>query len=66
MWDRTGAPCHVDSDSVICYGRARLLDDLAERAAALNAFNRRDRLDVSGPPGSGSRNAWPSKSRWPR
>jgi hypothetical protein len=47
MWDRTGAPCHVDSDSVICYGRARLLDDLTERAAALNASNRRDRLDVS-------------------
>jgi uncharacterized protein len=38
-----GNPCHVDSDSVICYGRARLLEDLDERAAALNAFNRRFR-----------------------
>ena len=39
-------PCHVDSDSVICYGWARLLDDLAERATALNAFNRRFRPDA--------------------
>jgi nitroimidazol reductase NimA-like FMN-containing flavoprotein (pyridoxamine 5'-phosphate oxidase superfamily) len=46
MRDHTGAPCHVDSDSVICYGRARLLDDLTERAAALNAFNRRYRPAV--------------------
>jgi uncharacterized protein len=38
-----GNPCHVDSDSVVCYGRARLLEDLEERAAALNAFNRRFR-----------------------
>jgi uncharacterized protein len=44
--DHAGAPCHVDSDSVICYGRARLLDDLAERAAALNAFNRRFRPEA--------------------
>jgi hypothetical protein len=41
-----GPPCHVDSDSVICYGRARLLDDMAERAAALNAFNRRFRPEA--------------------
>ena len=34
-------PCHPDSDSVVCYGQARLLDDLAEREAALNALNRR-------------------------
>jgi nitroimidazol reductase NimA-like FMN-containing flavoprotein (pyridoxamine 5'-phosphate oxidase superfamily) len=33
-------PCHVDSDSVICYGRARILEDLEERRAALDAFNR--------------------------
>jgi len=26
-----GDPCHVDSDSVICYGRARVLEDLGER-----------------------------------
>ncbi len=38
-----GPPCHLDADSVVCYGRARLIDDLAERAAALNAFNRRYR-----------------------
>jgi nitroimidazol reductase NimA-like FMN-containing flavoprotein (pyridoxamine 5'-phosphate oxidase superfamily) len=44
--DHAGAPCHVDSDSVICYGRARLLDDLTERAAALNAFNRRFRPEA--------------------
>ena len=44
--DHAGAPCHVDSDSVICYGRARLLDDLTERAAALNAFNRRYRPEA--------------------
>jgi uncharacterized protein len=41
-----GPPCHVDSDSVICSGRARLLDDPGERAAALNTFNRRYRPDV--------------------
>jgi nitroimidazol reductase NimA-like FMN-containing flavoprotein (pyridoxamine 5'-phosphate oxidase superfamily) len=44
--DHAGTPCHVDSDSVICYGRARLLDDLTERAAALNAFNRRFRPEA--------------------
>lgn len=32
-------PCHVDSDSVICYGRARIVEDLEERKAVLNAFN---------------------------
>jgi uncharacterized protein len=36
-----GNPCHVDSDSVICYGKARILENLDERKAALNAFNRR-------------------------
>jgi nitroimidazol reductase NimA-like FMN-containing flavoprotein (pyridoxamine 5'-phosphate oxidase superfamily) len=36
----------VDSDSVICYGRARLLDNPVERAAALNAFNRRYRPEA--------------------
>jgi nitroimidazol reductase NimA-like FMN-containing flavoprotein (pyridoxamine 5'-phosphate oxidase superfamily) len=39
-----GDPCHVDSDSVICYGKARVLDDMDEREVALNAFNRRFRL----------------------
>jgi len=41
-----GPLCHVDSESVICYGRARLLDELAERERALNAFNRRYRPDA--------------------
>ena len=35
-----GEVCHMDSDSVICTGTARIIDDLDERAAALNAFNR--------------------------
>jgi nitroimidazol reductase NimA-like FMN-containing flavoprotein (pyridoxamine 5'-phosphate oxidase superfamily) len=35
-----GDPCHVDNDSVICFGRARIVEDLAERQAVLNTFNR--------------------------
>jgi nitroimidazol reductase NimA-like FMN-containing flavoprotein (pyridoxamine 5'-phosphate oxidase superfamily) len=46
MRDHSGASCQVDSDSVICYGRARLLDDATKRTAALNAFNRRFRPEV--------------------
>jgi hypothetical protein len=38
-----GNLCHVDSDSVICYGRARMIEDLGERGKALDAFNRRFR-----------------------
>jgi uncharacterized protein len=38
-----GNPCHVDSDSVICYGRARIVEAFEERKAVLNAFNRRFR-----------------------
>ena len=38
-----GQPCHVDSDSVICYGRAQVLEEMDERARALNIFNRRYR-----------------------
>jgi nitroimidazol reductase NimA-like FMN-containing flavoprotein (pyridoxamine 5'-phosphate oxidase superfamily) len=41
-----GDPCHVDSDSVICYGRARILEDLEERKAVLDAFNRFYRPDA--------------------
>jgi len=41
-----GNPCHVDSDSVICYGRAKVLGELEERQLALNAFNRRFRPDA--------------------
>jgi nitroimidazol reductase NimA-like FMN-containing flavoprotein (pyridoxamine 5'-phosphate oxidase superfamily) len=33
-------PCHMDSESVVCYGTARVIANLAERQAALNAFNR--------------------------
>jgi len=42
-----GPPCHVDSDSVICFGRARILDELAEREQGLNGFNRRFRPDAA-------------------
>jgi nitroimidazol reductase NimA-like FMN-containing flavoprotein (pyridoxamine 5'-phosphate oxidase superfamily) len=35
-----GAVCHVNSDSVICYGRARIIDDIEERRRALSTFNR--------------------------
>ena len=42
-----GNHCHVDSDSVICYGRARVLEDLDERKTTLNAFNRRFRPDAA-------------------
>jgi nitroimidazol reductase NimA-like FMN-containing flavoprotein (pyridoxamine 5'-phosphate oxidase superfamily) len=34
-----GAVCHVNSDSVICYGTARIIDDVEERRETLNAFN---------------------------
>jgi uncharacterized protein len=42
-----GGVCHVDSDSVICFGRARILEDIAERAEALNAFQRAFRPDAA-------------------
>jgi nitroimidazol reductase NimA-like FMN-containing flavoprotein (pyridoxamine 5'-phosphate oxidase superfamily) len=45
--DHAGTPCHVDSDSVICYGKARVLEDINERGKALNAFNRRFRPDAA-------------------
>jgi nitroimidazol reductase NimA-like FMN-containing flavoprotein (pyridoxamine 5'-phosphate oxidase superfamily) len=35
-----GDSCHLDSDSVICYGRARIIESVQERQAALNEFNR--------------------------
>ncbi len=34
-----GATCHVSHDSVICYGIARVIDDLEERLQILNTFN---------------------------
>ena len=38
-----GGPCHLDSDSVVCRGRARIVEDVKERYALLNDFNRRFR-----------------------
>jgi nitroimidazol reductase NimA-like FMN-containing flavoprotein (pyridoxamine 5'-phosphate oxidase superfamily) len=35
-----GEPCHPDNDSVICYGTARIIEDVDERHEVLNAFNR--------------------------
>jgi nitroimidazol reductase NimA-like FMN-containing flavoprotein (pyridoxamine 5'-phosphate oxidase superfamily) len=35
-----GAVCHINSDSVVCYGTARIIDDVEERCKALSAFNR--------------------------
>ena len=43
-----GDPCHIDSESVICYGRARIIEDLGERKAVLDAFNRCFRPDAEG------------------
>jgi nitroimidazol reductase NimA-like FMN-containing flavoprotein (pyridoxamine 5'-phosphate oxidase superfamily) len=43
-------PCHVDNDSVICYGTASIIEDLEERKRALDAFNRcfqRDAAEIS-------------------
>jgi len=34
-----GATCHVDNDSVICYGTARIVEDAEERRQILNTFN---------------------------
>ncbi|NLW50461.1 MAG: pyridoxamine 5'-phosphate oxidase family protein [Candidatus Brocadiaceae bacterium] len=38
--DHGGSRCHLDCDSVLCTGTARIVEDLHERADALNAFNR--------------------------
>lgn len=38
--------CHPDSESVVCYGTARVVEDLAERTEVLNAFNRSFRPDA--------------------
>ena len=35
-----GDPCHTDTDSVICYGRARIIEAVEERKTILNTFNR--------------------------
>lgn len=41
-----GGTCHVDNDSVICYGRARIVEDLQEKAELLNHFQRFFRPDA--------------------
>lgn len=41
-----GDPCHTDSESVICYGTARIIEDEAERQVVLNSFNRHFRPDA--------------------
>jgi nitroimidazol reductase NimA-like FMN-containing flavoprotein (pyridoxamine 5'-phosphate oxidase superfamily) len=51
-----GNPCHVDSDSVICYGRVRIIEDIDERSRALNAFNRRYRPNAPDVPEERVRN----------
>lgn len=35
-----GALCHVDHDSVICYGIAQIIENMEERWEILNRFNR--------------------------
>jgi nitroimidazol reductase NimA-like FMN-containing flavoprotein (pyridoxamine 5'-phosphate oxidase superfamily) len=41
-------PCHLDNDSVICYGTARIVEDPEERAELLNAFSRAFEPDAPG------------------
>ena len=43
-----GDPCHLDSDSVICYGKARIIGDPQERQVVLNEFNRCFNPDAEG------------------
>jgi len=35
-----GALCHVENDSVICYGTARIIENVEERRKVLTTFNR--------------------------
>jgi uncharacterized protein len=35
-----GAHCPIDTDSVICFGVARIIENMQERLEILNAFNR--------------------------
>ncbi len=34
-----GATCHANSDSVVCYGIARIVEDIEERRTILDIFN---------------------------
>ena len=38
--------CHPDSESVVCHGTARVVEDLTERTDVLNAFHRTFRPDA--------------------
>jgi len=42
----TKTPCHTDCESVICFGTARIVEDLSQRANVLNAFNRAFKPDA--------------------
>jgi nitroimidazol reductase NimA-like FMN-containing flavoprotein (pyridoxamine 5'-phosphate oxidase superfamily) len=41
-----GALCHVNNDSVICYGTARMIENVVERRQILDVFNRCLRPDA--------------------
>ena len=43
-----GDPCHVDSDSVICLGRGRIVEEVDERQHLLDAFSLAFRPDAEG------------------
>jgi nitroimidazol reductase NimA-like FMN-containing flavoprotein (pyridoxamine 5'-phosphate oxidase superfamily) len=43
-----GDPCHLDSQSVIGFGEARIVDGPAQRENLLNQFNRRYRPEAAG------------------
>lgn len=36
----TGDPCHGNFDSVVCFGKARIIEELVERQQLLDRFNR--------------------------
>lgn len=38
-------PCHTNSDSVMCFGNARIIEEITERHNALNAFTKCFRPD---------------------
>ena len=41
-----GATCHVENDSVVCYGQARIVEPIEERLELLNIFNHRLQPDA--------------------
>ena len=44
--DHAGSLCHINNDSVICLGEARIVEDLKERGDLLSRFNRRFRPEA--------------------